>query len=201
MKRETFDKLCCALRGYAEKKGADRSLWYGGRVVPELDLLQYLLDIAAHEGADPRTGNIAGALDMWLAEELRLAGLDERGVWPRNQPPQVLDPSIADLTSRLPESLARALQREMGNVGGTEARVRGAAYAKQVDVGMATWPSGPDLLISTKTMSGSFGKNWANRFEEAYGDIKNLKGRHPARGELMPIAQSERILYRHRRDD
>lgn len=39
--------------------------------------------------------------------------------------------------------------------------------------------TGPEILISTKTMSSAFGKNLANRFEEAYGDAKNLKGRHP----------------------
>ena len=59
------------------------------------------------------------------------------------------------------------------------ASVMGAAYAKQVDVGMASWPSGPELLVSTKTMGSSFGKNMANRFEEAYGDAKNLKSRYP----------------------
>lgn len=45
---------------------------------------------------------------------------------------------------------------------------------------MASWPSGPEILISTKTMGSSFGKNMANRFEEAYGDAKNLKSRHPS---------------------
>lgn len=55
----------------------------------------------------------------------------------------------------------------------------GSVYAKQVDVGISTWPSGPELLVSTKTMGGSFGKNLANRFEEAYGDVKNLRARYP----------------------
>ena len=39
--------------------------------------------------------------------------------------------------------------------------------------------TGPELLVSTKTMGGSFGKNLANRFEEAYGDVKNLRERYP----------------------
>lgn len=36
-----------------------------------------------------------------------------------------------------------------------------------------------ELLISTKTMLSSYQKNLRNRFEEGYGDAKNLRGRHP----------------------
>lgn len=35
------------------------------------------------------------------------------------------------------------------------------------------------MLISTKTMLSSYQKNLRNRFEEGYGDAKNLRGRHP----------------------
>lgn len=55
----------------------------------------------------------------------------------------------------------------------------GSTYVKQVDVGLSDWMTGPEILISTKTMSRAFGKNLGNRFEEAYGDAKNLRGRHP----------------------
>ncbi|MDT0407242.1 hypothetical protein, partial [Streptomyces edwardsiae] len=41
------------------------------------------------------------------------------------------------------------------------------------------WDTGPELLISTKRMDSSFGKNAANRVEESYGDAKNLRLRHP----------------------
>lgn len=34
------------------------------------------------------------------------------------------------------------------------------------------------MLISTKTMLSSYAKNLRNRFEEGYGDAKNLRGRH-----------------------
>jgi hypothetical protein len=34
-------------------------------------------------------------------------------------------------------------------------------------------------LISTKAQLSSFGKNLPNRFEEAYGDAGNLRGRYP----------------------
>ena len=44
---------------------------------------------------------------------------------------------------------------------------------------MSNWVAGPELLISTKRMDSSFGKNAANRVEESYGDAKNLRLRHP----------------------
>jgi len=44
---------------------------------------------------------------------------------------------------------------------------------------VARWSRGPELLVSTKSMASSFRKNLANRFEEAYGDAKNLRGRYP----------------------
>ncbi len=44
---------------------------------------------------------------------------------------------------------------------------------------MSAWQTGPELMISTKRMDSSFGKNAANRVEESYGDAKNLSLRHP----------------------
>ena len=41
------------------------------------------------------------------------------------------------------------------------------------------WATGPELLISTKRMDSSYGKNAPNRVEESYGDAKNLRLRHP----------------------
>ena len=55
----------------------------------------------------------------------------------------------------------------------------GSAYSKQADVVVASWAAGVELLISTKTMFSSYQKNLRNRFEEGYGDAKNLRGRHP----------------------
>jgi hypothetical protein len=57
--------------------------------------------------------------------------------------------------------------------------VLGRAYDKQVDVCIARWDRGPELLISTKGQVSSFGKNLPNRFEEAYGDAGNLRSRYP----------------------
>jgi hypothetical protein len=60
-----------------------------------------------------------------------------------------------------------------------DAKVLGRAYEKQVDVCIARWDRGPELLISTKAQLSSFGKNLPNRFEEAYGDAGNLRARYP----------------------
>ncbi len=54
----------------------------------------------------------------------------------------------------------------------------GSAYLKQGDVVIASWAAGVEVLISTKTMLSSYAKNLRNRFEEGYGDAKNLRGRH-----------------------
>lgn len=66
-----------------------------------------------------------------------------------------------------------------GGVATASANILGKNYLKQVDVIMTSWQSGPELLISTKRMDSSFGKNAANRVEESYGDAKNLALRHP----------------------
>lgn len=60
-----------------------------------------------------------------------------------------------------------------------DASILGRAYTKQVDVVMSSWATGPELLLSTKSQSSSFGKNLPNRFEEAYGDAGNLRARYP----------------------
>jgi hypothetical protein len=64
-------------------------------------------------------------------------------------------------------------------VAATSANILGKNYVKQVDVVMSAWDTGPEVLISTKRMDSSFGKNAANRIEESYGDAKNLRSRHP----------------------
>lgn len=61
----------------------------------------------------------------------------------------------------------------------SSASILGKNYLKQVDVIMTDWMTGPELLISTKRMDSSYGKNAANRVEESYGDAKNLRLRHP----------------------
>lgn len=179
MSKELFSKLSNAIDAFECNRTSTRHFWSKGVAVCERDLLLMLLSIAAKEGGDATSGNIASALDLWIAEELRLAGFERDAIWPRREPPQVLDPSIVTFLNRLPRKLSDECLSRLPGLGSASVSVLGAAFSKQVDVGMATWPTGPEILISTKTMSGSFGKNWANRFEEAYGDVKNLKSRHP----------------------
>ena len=88
---------------------------------------------------------------------------------------------------KLPKALGIQLTEliEKGKAKGTgtaSANILGKNYVKQVDVGISSWDTGPELLISTKRMDSSFGKNAANRIEESYGDAKNLRLRHPQAG-------------------
>jgi hypothetical protein len=64
-------------------------------------------------------------------------------------------------------------------VTAASAVVLGKNYPKQVDVVLADWDTGPELLISTKRMDSSYANNAPNRVEESYGDAKNLRLRHP----------------------
>ena len=67
----------------------------------------------------------------------------------------------------------------IAGVTASSAAILGKNYLKQVDVIMTDWVTGPELLISTKRMDSSYGKNAPNRVEESYGDAKNLRLRHP----------------------
>ena len=156
------------------------SLWDDqGRLQLDFFLLEELLSRSVRDGDSARSGGLALALDMWLAEELRRAGFDEDAIWPRLHAPHVLDPAVIDFVNALSPSVAEECCKALPRYARNKANVLGAAYRKQVDVGMSSWMTGPEILISTKTMMSSYGKNLANRFEEAYGDAKNLKGRHP----------------------
>lgn len=159
---------------------AERRYWDAeGKPDLRFDLLERLLSRSATDGDSARSGGLAKALDMWIAEELRGAGFDEEALWPRLHAPRVLDPLVLRFIGSLNASTAEACCDALPGFASSSANVLGAAYSKQVDVGLSSWMTGPEILISTKTMGSSFAKNLANRFEEAYGDAKNLKGRHP----------------------
>lgn len=168
---------------YWEERNSDsvsREYWDGSGVPKvELLLLERLLSRSVKDGDSVRSGGLAKALDMWIAEELRAAGFDGEAVWPRLHAPRVLDPSVLRFICSLNAKTAEACCEELPRYASSNASIMGSAYRKQVDVGLSSWMTGPEVLISTKTMGSSFGKNLANRFEEAYGDAKNLKGRHP----------------------
>jgi hypothetical protein len=152
------------------------------RYAPDHALLADLLAIPVRAGSGSESGRLARGVDAWVAHELRRAGFGPDEVWPRATRPRVLPHDVAALLARLPARTAAEVARvlpDISAVGPVDARILGRAYEKQVDVCIARWDRGPELLVSTKTQVSSFAKNLPNRFEEAYGDAANLRGRHP----------------------
>jgi hypothetical protein len=148
----------------------------------DYEALAQLMALPIAAGSGSETGRLAKAIDFWTATELRRAGFDADEVWPRSGRPRVLSRELALYLRALPEAervYAEARLRSNTRAAPSEARVLGRAYVKQVDVLVAQWSRGPELLVSTKSMVSSFRKNLPNRFEEAYGDAKNLRGRYP----------------------
>ena len=133
-----------------------------------------------------QSGIPALALDVWLSYELRRAGFVSDQVWPRPQHPRILPLSVVNFLASLPKRDRLKLEERIAKKGHDPrrhfcqcARSWGRTTLKQVDVIMTDWATGPELLISTKRMDSSFGKNAPNRIEESYGDAKNLRLRHP----------------------
>lgn len=164
--------------------------WTGGRddpsFEPDFELLQDLLAVPLRHGSTTQSGLPAKAIDVWMAHELRRAGFPADEVWPRAVAPRVLPREVGllrgtpgvivatkDLFARIDTGTA------VKHITSADAKILGRAYEKQVDVVMSQWSRGPEILVSTKRMDSSFGKNAPNRIEEAYGDAKNLRGRHP----------------------
>lgn len=177
----SYKKFEDVIISYRESEGATNySLWQNGMVSNlEWPLLEALLSRSNRDNDTSQSGGLAKALDLWVAEELRALGFNESSIWPRLHKPRVLDPEISRFIDSLDSESKESCIRLLDCFAGSSANVLGSTYVKQVDVGMSSWMTGPEILISTKTMSSSFGKNLSNRFEEAYGDAKNLKGRHP----------------------
>lgn len=154
----------------------------GARFAPDYDTLCRLLAVPALLQATSQSGVPALALDVWVSYELRRAGFDPDRVWPRPVAPRVLPGEVAAFVAALPAKQRAELTERIsvrGTGGSPSANILGKNYVKQVDVVMSSWATGPELMISTKRMDSSFGKNAANRVEESYGDAKNLRSRHP----------------------
>jgi hypothetical protein len=161
----------------------------GGTYRYDRELLRRLIDVQVQSGAAQQsaTGGLAIAVDIWLATELRRSGIEENAVWPRATRPravsQALTRAAAAFTfSRNPSE--RAIQQQsidqlLVRAGGSRSTVLGGYFAKEIDVVMAADDRGLELGISTKTMTGSFAKNLGNRFEEAAGDLTNIRRRFP----------------------
>lgn len=179
---DVFDSFEEAIRarpdGTPWREGADGSPEF----VPDFELLEQLLSIPVGEGRGSESGRLAKAIDAWVAHELRRSGFPPDEVWPRLDRPRVLPRELGMFIDRLPRSMRDQAQAQLlknKTVAPSDARVLGRAYVKQVDVLIAQWARGPELLVSTKSMVSSFRNNLPNRFEEAYGDSKNLRGRYP----------------------
>lgn len=172
------------------------------RYVPDIATLERLLGVPLYLKATVRSGVRALALDVWLAYELRRAGFEPDAVWPRPSHPRILPVPITKLLEALPKAeKAILIQRltkktSISGVTSSSASVLGKNYLKQVDVIMTDWATGPEILVSTKRMDSSYGKNAANRVEESYGDAKNLRLRHPMAALGFLIALRSDILVK-----
>ena len=162
-------------------RGADGQLRYE----PDYPALERLLGVPLHLKTGTQSGVPALALDVWLSYEFRRAGFRPDQVWPRPTNPRILPAAIAALLETLPidlrKQIAARLEKNtsLPGVTSSSANILGKNYLKQVDVLITDWATGPELLVSTKRMDSSYGKNAPNRVEESYGDAKNLRLRHP----------------------
>lgn len=174
----------------AASDGVHSTPWVRGtdgqlRFEPDYGTLERLLGVPLYLKAGTQSGVPALALDVWLSYELRRAGFVSDQVWPRPSHPRILPAAAANLIRSLPGPLrAQVAERvakstSIPGVTASSAAILGKNYLKQVDVIMTDWATGPELLISTKRMDSSYGKNAPNRIEESYGDAKNLRLRHP----------------------
>lgn len=164
-----------------------------GRFDCDLNLLNKLISVALQGRRDDNTGDFARAFDCWAAVELRRAGFPPDAVWPREVMPRVMANELSLLLDRVTKGGTAAQSAELkehlrqwlathdrsSKIAPTDARVLGGVYTKQADVLIADWATGVELMISTKSMLGSYGKNLRNRFEESFGDSINLKQRFP----------------------
>lgn len=164
---------------------------------PDYNLLADLLTIPVAAGKKSATGVLANGVDTWVANEFRRAKFSPDEIWPRATIPRIMPRDIAVLLDKLPTKLSAQVREKVDGlraVGPSDAKFLGRAYEKQVDVAMARWDRGPEMLLSTKTQASSFGKNLSNRFEEAYGDAGNLRSRYPLAAVGFLFVQRATIL-------
>lgn len=181
-----FDRIVAL----AAPDGVHSNPWVAGpdgqlRFKPDFDTLVKLLGVPLYLKAGTQSGVPALAFDVWLSYELRRAGFDSDQAWPRPVHPRILPAPVAALLKVLPRKIGDLVAERVNNeasirdVTSSSASILGKNYLKQVDVIITDWATGPELLISTKRMDSSYGKNAPNRVEESYGDAKNLRLRHP----------------------
>ncbi len=165
---------------------------------PDRTLLKKLFAVPIEQGhaENQQSGRLAGALDVYLAHELRRAGFDTDVVYPRrvasrgscrprlwvwNEPWRgwrlPLRRQTCPATLRSVRLLVSATRR--CRVPRMRAFSGASIYRKQVDVAVSAWDTGPVLLISGKTQVKSYANNTNNRYEEAIGEAINLRDRYP----------------------
>jgi hypothetical protein len=151
------------------------------RFEPDYGTLERLLGVPLHLKAGTQSGVPALALDVWLSYELRRAGFEADRVWPRPSKPRILPAAVGALIKSLPGTLGKQvmdrLEKESSIAGVTSssATILGKNYLKQVDVVITDWATGPELLVSTKRMDSSYGKNAPNRVEESLRPIHSAQ--------------------------
>lgn len=160
------------------------SPWRGRQFAADLGRLEDFVSVCAagkNQWAGQESGRLGRALDLWAADELRRAGYEPDAVWPRADIPRALPASVARAINGLPKALraAPATRRIQQTSGSAIATVFGEFFPKEVDVLVADWDRGVELMISTKSMIGSYSNNLKNRWEEFVGDLRNIRGRHP----------------------
>ncbi|MFC5932061.1 hypothetical protein D6T64_01190 [Cryobacterium melibiosiphilum] len=170
--------------------------------VPDIATLERLLGVPLYLKATERSSVRALALDVWLAHELRRAGFEPDAVWPRLRHPRILPVPITKLLEALPKAEKMILTQRLikktsiSEVTSSNPSILGKNYLSQVDVIMTDWVTGPEILVSTKRMDSSYGKNVTNLVAESYGDAKNLRLRHPMAALGFLIAVRSDILVK-----
>ena len=179
---------------------------------PDMHLLSHVL--ALTDPADVRGGSVATGLDMWTAAMLRASGLrgvrphasEPFFVSPlasevapifgaidkelralediRLQLERAASGQFANQVRGLSRRLTAPVRRLRREIERGTLSVMGESRRKQVDVFLADWDRGLELLVSTKTFAlaadpKDLVKNLPNRWEEFDGDLKNLRGRFP----------------------
>lgn len=161
----------------------------GGEYRFDRELLKSLIDVqvAAGSAQVSATGGLAIAVDIWLATELRRAGINPDAVWPRAERPRSVSQALTRAAASFKFSrngAERAIQQGaieqlLDRAGSARSNILGGYFQKEIDVVVAAEDRGLELGVSTKSMTGSFGKNLGNRFEEAAGDLANIRRRYP----------------------
>lgn len=151
----------------------------GLEFVPDIEILRKLFSIPVAQATGHRTGRLGRVIDAWVAHELRRAGFGEHEVFPRRVRPRILHDPLPRILSDPNLAQEERARRVIVGYGSGRTGAVGELYHKEVDVFMGSIDRGPELMVSTKSMSSSFAKNLKNRYEEFLGDAENLRRRFP----------------------